>query len=94
MLYLFIFIFHQPKGVDSNEDLDSKAEKLPNPQNKREEILEDDPVQLRRQLNALRLENAKLIKERRKTEDHNTSLVQELADLGAKHENVQALCDR
>ncbi|KXJ25709.1 uncharacterized protein LOC110244163 [Exaiptasia diaphana] len=83
----------EPKRVINNEDRD-KEEKLPNPQNRKEEIMENDPVQLRRQLNALRLENASLIKEKRKTEEHNSSLVQELADLGLKHETLQEICDR
>lgn len=59
-----------------------------------DDINPDDPVQLRRELNALKVQHSSLIKGKRKVEEQNSSLVQELIDMGNKCEKLQTVCDK
>lgn len=90
-----LHFIHQNKEEKIQVTTIEKAENLTNGHiTEGDEINEDDPVQLRRQLNAFKIQNASLIREKRKTEEQKDSLVQELVDLSNKYENQQTLCTK
>jgi hypothetical protein len=51
-------------------------------------------AQLIREINALKLENSSLVKANRKVEEQKDALVQELAALKTRHDNLHSICNR